>query len=229
MKSALFSAFAFSALSVSAIAAPVAIPNCSFETGAPGYWNATEWTHAGVGPDQTVEIKDVSVMGRNGAKFVNLAVTGSSGGPDLSQIALFSASLGSYQANTEYTLTVGIANTHDWNSSDAMKASIGLATGTDLASILQVNEWSLRNDGSVGDYIPYNQFADKSFSYTTAAAGGPIGQNLHVVLRFTHDADWFKNVIFDNVRLDATSVPEPTSLAAFLTGATVLLARRRKA
>ena len=161
--------------------------------------------------------------------FLNLAVTGSNGTPPLSQHAIFSGSLGTFEANTQYTLTVGIAHTYDWNPSDAMKAYIGLATDDALASILDMNQWSLRYDGGAGDFISYNQFSDKSFIYTTAAAGGPIGQSLHAVLQFSHDGEHYRSVRFDNVRLEATAVPEPTAIAAVIAGATVLLARRRKA
>ena len=63
----------------------------------------------------------------------------------------------------------------------------------------------------------------------TSADTGVVGKE--ITIQFTHAATagamYGRNAYFDNVRLDATLIPEPTSLALLLGGGWVWLRRRR--
>ena len=139
----------------------------------------------------------------------------------------FSGNLGTFQPNTTYTLTVGLSHSYDWNPSDAMKAGIGFATGTTAGTVVASQLYSMRNDGTSGDLVTYNQFTDKTFTLTTGPADAIIGQPLRVALVFEHAGQYFRGARFDNVRLDATVVPEPTMVGVLAAGSILALRRRR--
>lgn len=63
-----------------------------------------------------------------------------------------------------------------------------------------------------------------SLSYTVTAADIIAGRD-HVVIQYSHSANWGET---QDVSLDITSVPEPSSSALFGLGGLTLLLRRRK-
>ena len=131
---------------------------------------------------------------------------------------LFTGSLGTFAADTTYTLTVGLgADPQDRTT------FIGLATGTTLPSLAgqtSVNSLTLSNTALV----------DFTFVLDTAVTTGVVGQDIRVFLGQTTTANsqFSRSSFFDNVRLDGTAnaVPEPSSMILLDLAAAGLLVRR---
>lgn len=212
-----------------AVAAPIAIPNASFDDNAAGYWGAPEWATAGDGgPVQ--EILAGSMAGKHGTNYLQLSLEGGAdGSPPTETGYQFSGDLGTFQPNTTYTLTVAMCHGYGWNPSDLMKGGIGFATGTTPASIVGSQLYSMRSDGSLGDYITVDSFTDKTFILTTGNSDPFLGQPIRVALVLEHGGQYFRGVRFDNVRLDATAVPEPAVLGLLSSACLLVLRRYRTA
>jgi HpiC1 cyclase len=219
-------AIALAGIVSAAHAAAISIPDASFDSNAGGYWAATDWSTTQVGPQNAIEeVLSGNLAGKHGTNFLSIGIEGSNGEP--ANVGYeFSAALGTFQPNTTYTLTVALANMNNWNPTDLQRVGIGLATGDTPASIAGSEIFSLRNDNNVGNYVSYNAFADSVYTLTTGASGGVVGQDIRVVLSFEHAGEYGRSGYFDNVRLDASAVPEPAALA--LVGSASLLVMRRR-
>ena len=106
-----------------------------------------------------------------------------------------------YAARTRYTLSVGVGNRANFTSA-GNQTIVRLADATD-GSILAESIF----DASL---IPVGAFEDRSLSYITGAAGGSIGNAIRIELAVGDAA--FGRAHFDNVRLDATVIPEPGAI-----------------
>jgi len=129
-----------------------------------------------------------------------------------------SASLGAVAANMLYTLTVAVGNRSD---------NLFFDTGTYTIDLL-ANGVSVAEAALAGSTIAHGTFSDLSATFTSPASGPLIGESLTIRLSATAGSN-NDEAIFDNVRLTATAVPEPTTWALLGMGAVALFARRRTA
>jgi len=124
------------------------------------------------------------------------------------------ASLGAITANTQYFLTVAVGHRIDLDAADA---TISLLAGGKAIQSITIP----------ASAIPRGTFADFIATYTTLPGDPLTGMSLGIRLRADRlpgpGADL--ETSFDNVRLTATTVPEPTAM--FLPAVFVMLARRR--
>ena len=129
-----------------------------------------------------------------------------------------SNSLGTIAANMLYTLTVAVGNRSD---------NLFFDTGTYKIDIL-ANGVSVGESTLAGSAIAHGTFSDLSATFTSPASGPLIGESLTVELKaIAGSAN--DEAIFDNVRLTATAVPEPSTVALLIGGSAGLIGfiRRR--
>jgi len=128
-----------------------------------------------------------------------------------------SASLGNVGASMIYTLTVALGN-----RSDQMFFDNGLYTIDLLANGVSVAEANLN-----GNLVAHGTFTDLSASFTSPASGAVIGESL--TIRLSASSGFSNNEgIFDNVRLTATPVPEPSSLSLIMLAGATLVSKLKK-
>jgi HpiC1 cyclase/PEP-CTERM motif len=109
--------------------------------------------------------------------------------------------VGTLQANTTYTLTVAIGLRSDFTPGNlGSPGIISLINGSDNTGTLLTSNSGIPT--TPGTWLDYD------VSYTTGASvSGDLTVQLSVAPASTYQAD------FDNVRLDATPVPEPSTFA----------------
>jgi len=119
-----------------------------------------------------------------------------------------------YAATTVYTLTVAVGN-RDGFVSAGNQSILRLADASDGSILTE----------SVADasLIPVGTFEDRSLIFTTSALGGPIGNAIRIELAVGDPAGGRAH--FDNVRLDATVIPEPAAVLLFGIGLLGIAAR----
>jgi len=223
-------------------AAPITVPNSSFETHttttSADWTNAIEAQPAGLTGSRAGNAGVTTLTGADGSRAQNqysigwgwvnpadhsagtLANTGS-------QITTYSAaSLGTFAPNTTYTLTTGA--TLDGPSNQQF-------VGLGLWDAALTTHAATNSDNSAFYTIPYadrNIMSDFSMTVDTSAHPELVGQDMYISLMYyTTYGGGARNAYFDNVRLDATpnAVPEPASLGLLGLGALSLLRRRTKA
>jgi hapalindole H/12-epi-hapalindole U/12-epi-fischerindole U synthase len=143
------------------------------------------------------------------------------------------------QANTRYTLTVDIGNIASGTSLAGSSGGAGVFFDLDgfpgyrldlLAGGVVIGS----DNNSLGASIPEGQFRTASFNVDIGAAHAQLGQTLGIRLVNLDQAGTTEipniEVDFDNVRLDATAVPEPATAALFVSGIAlgVAFSRRRR-
>ncbi len=208
-------------------AAPITVPNFSFELPAVAdgtFAAATGWAESGSGAHEGGAYNPTAgnFLGAAGNGALPGTAQGAqaglmhAGGTASSNLTT-AASLATIQANTTYTLTVALGNALD---SPAAGQSISQAVLTLLA-----NGASAAQLGFDAKTIPLGTFTDYTVSFSTGATGPLIGQALTASIG--HAADLDSAIIADNVRIDASPVPEP-STTALLLGTLVLTLGRRK-
>jgi len=178
------------AVTASSASASLVVLNSSFEAPDVGVFagSADDWTQLGVGAD------GAGVL--NGG-FFGITV------PDGDQVAFANPGIGLSQvlvdvltADTLYKLTVAIG-TRDRAIPETSEYEIRILAGGILLA-------------SVSDTLNENTpFSDIMVSYTATPADTQLGQLLQVEIATIGGT---KQAIFDNVRLDATVVPEPSAL-----------------
>ena len=211
-------------------ASAVTVLNHSFESstiadGSPGV--ATSWTLFNTG----------GALG-NGAynpleeNFTGATGTGTPLGADGTNV--FSTNVGTttpgqsgaYQVLTGEALTAGTTYTMTVAIGDYLGLTPGnwhLAIST---SSMGVGTYLSDFSGSAGS-LTDDQFNDFSVSYTATGAESQIGEDMKITFWGQNDAGGQQFVPFDNVRLTAVAIPEPS--AALLGGLGLLfLARRRR-
>jgi hypothetical protein len=230
------------AMPLSASAAPVPVANHSFETPDVGGFQDNSGIAAGTAlPDMTGAWHYLGGFSAGGSPVgvEETAANGAQTGGDGAQsgyvnvgAALGSANLGAIQANTTYTLNVGVTGRFNgFNSTSGAAIALasvpsGLAGDVNLAN--SANWLASHAISFAALQAAGGAFNDYQASFSTAAAGGAIGQELVVVL-VSQDNPGSNNPIgFDNVRVDAAPVPEPAACALAALGAGLVLRLRTK-
>ncbi len=228
---AIASSLVFAALTAPVFAVPIAVPNFSFESSTVGagqtdFNNTPNFALTGFSPaifrGDTVR-PTTAFTGQNGMYFGSIALDNNdnnAGTPNNSAGQLTSDLLGTFAANTVYTLTVAQAS-----SGTYFGGTINYGFGFVANTTLTATAFQDANN------LSETAFTDFSATVSTVTNPGLVGQNLRVALLANSTYDFGRSGYFDNVRLNAVSsvVPEPATLALLalgLIGATVV--RRRK-
>ena len=204
------------------------IPDFSFEDvdyadGTGAFDLVPGWTRTGGGGNASgvFDSTDTFFPGTSGAG--NLPAPGHGQQTSFLHVADFgsvdwfsAASLGIIQPNTTYTLTVAIGVSLDFPVPvNAGQGSIFIRR----SGFLQAAQTTF----SPHTLTP-GTFTDFTTTFTTGESGGFIGEPFSVGVGYGGPIS--SGIKADNVRLDATVVPEPTA-AAFLLSSSLLLLRRR--
>ncbi|MEI6033098.1 MAG: PEP-CTERM sorting domain-containing protein [Verrucomicrobiae bacterium] len=206
-------------------AGPITIQNYSFEnatgyggqTVQPSSWGSVQQT-AGVSSNCQV-IAATGYTGADGANMLLVNLDVSTTGTLTGTSWTATTSLGTYLANTSYTLTVGVAK------SVASNRLAVIAFGTDGTNLGTV----AASQSIAGDLLS-TTFQNLTLTLDTSATPSVVGQNIVVFLEHQAltGAMYGNEMAFDNVRLDSIAVPEPATwvlLAFSLTG--LVIFRRR--
>jgi hypothetical protein len=197
-----------------AFADPVAIANSSFEmpdlTSGGNTWTNTypDWEAPATPGDAFVEF--INGFAADGMQHIGVATNG-----EVSQ------DLGvQLLPNTIYQLSVAVGHRNTFVAPTGNESTFGLYVGGDAAA-----GGTLLAESVVDAFpIPVGTFDDFSLTYTTGAA--PPAGNLFISL----SSGGGNRGHFDNIRLDASAIPEPSTLALVLVAATgvICAARRRR-
>ena len=123
-------------------------------------------------------------------------------------------------ANTTYTLTVDVGDRTDLDpGGPVLRLGTGTTYGANLLAGTVVSDTTPVNGAGASD-----GWETWITTFTTGATPTGLGDALRVELR--NDAT--TQALFDNVRLDASPVPEPSTTALLGLGGLALILRRRK-
>lgn len=222
----------WSSLTGTANAAPVAVANHSFEAEPPAagfhfigtnYTSVSGWQAATLRGDDFLFIGGLNndIVAADGDRFAWM-------GTDVTLEPLYlSQAVGIVQADTVYTLTVAVGKP----GGDALPLpnnwEIALYTGEPVfggGSLI-----AERTNLSPGTAIPSNfTFVDNVLTWDSTGSGF-VGSPLWIALG-SPDGGYNGQVAFDNVRLDATPVPEPNALVLSFIGSAAcgLIARNKR-
>jgi fibronectin type 3 domain-containing protein len=182
----------------------ITIPNYSFEQGGVGYNVPSNWTFVSSGTTSnnyavqyisnstTPPAEDGSDYWDPG-DFNPSSETNGSYGTSTSTLTT-SASVGSFAANTTYTLTVALADPAD--GTDPSEKSVGfqlLANGNVVANYANTS------------LTPGANFTDYSLTFDTASNTSAVGQPITIALVYSYSGQYNRNAYFDNVRLTTAS------------------------
>ncbi len=129
-----------------------------------------------------------------------------------------------FAENTTYTLTVSVGD-----RSDAVYKGYTIKLGFndgETTGAGTFSELATAFDAYDSGNVPESSFIDVNLSYTVPQGAPAIGQNIEIRLQTDPDSGTSTATLFDDVRLDATAIPEPSSFV-LLGSATLLLMRRR--
>ena len=136
------------------------------------------------------------------------------------------------QPNTVYSLNVAIGNISSGTAQSGTFFNLDGFPGYRV-DLLAGGELLATDNSSLSGMIGEGQFMDTNVSFTTGASHAQLGQNLQIRLVNLNQIDaGFPNadleVDFDNVRLNATAVPEPATSFLLASIGLAWLGLRRK-
>jgi hypothetical protein len=200
----------------SASADPVDVPNASFETSSSG----GGWTYNNPDTisDWTFDAPAGSAYGQLWLVFFN--APGSSSGnqsafidnksPAEGAFLTLDASLGTITADTTYTLTVAVGNADLNNPSletgPLVFDPIGDTPPSGVTLALLANGQPFAIDPIPAGLVASGTWQDFTLSYTTTDADPIVGEQLTIQLGTQPGSGASEGAVFDNVRLDASSV-----------------------
>ena len=226
----LLSAAALITVSV-AHANPVTVNNNSFQSQAQTAGQTTiltpngptGWTGFNVGSGGNY---DIGLSGENGSDYTSGPLAAPASGSSYlwinrfngngTQVAGIYQDVGLLQADTTYTLTVAIGQRAGTGPNGSWSPGvISLLNGTDNTGTVEATGGGLPSTP--------NSWQDYTASFSTGASvSGDLIIDLSVIDAGSIQAD------FSNVSLDASPVPEPTTMALAGLGSLALIALRRK-
>lgn len=159
----------------------------------------------------------------------------SGGGPDtgdLGEYGLQQILSTSIAANTSYTLQVEIGNITTGTSASGTFPLLGFP-GYRIALLADGVEFAADENGLTFNDIPEGEFRTATLNYVTGASDSEIGATLGIRLVNLNDTTNTPSgndieVDFDNVRLDATPIPEPAMMAMMIGAMNLMLAVMRR-
>jgi len=190
-------------------ATPLAVPNFSFEADqvasyiVPQGWTLTSSGNTVVQQISSNASNSPAFAGVNGTYYWSPQIENAASTPYGSGTAVLTsaASLGTFAANAQYTLTVALGS--GGNVADLSEYQIGfelLANGTPVASFVAPTSGT----GAIppgSDYAGPAGLADYSLNFSTAGQAQLVGQNITVELVYTYNGPYSRPAFFDNVRL----------------------------
>ena len=222
----------FFSISTSAVAAPIVVPNFSFDDPArttDGQSSATVpgWTFEGATGVSNFGVANPDDSMYSGSSGANAPLPGTALGSQTAYLDktsganayLHSGPLITIAADTRYTLTIAVGFRKGYPFKPS--GGVGLETNTTL-----IAQTVARPQDLVAD-----TFLDFTTTFTTAATGDPlVGQQLGIRMTLSNGVQSSgQHLDFDNVRFDASFVPEPSCLAlVVLSGIAFLFQRQRK-
>jgi hypothetical protein len=226
-------ALALAALAAAASAAPLTINNSSFEADGGGYGAPTDWNQAIDSTSTTITTNNqrvTGIVGATGTYALSYYLDHNGGYPNPPDVPAIGSlgvdstavSPGVFAANTVYTLTAALGTSDNANS--GLSVGLGLAPSALTLATLNASNSVLFPGTS---FAAPNAVVDASFVLDTSANPGVVGQPIVVNLLFKSTYSYGRQGLWDNVRLDASPVPEPASLGLLGLGAVALLRRRR--
>jgi len=216
--------------STPAHAAVITINNYSFEN-ATGYWAesspVSSWQHNGsnltTGGSYNISVGLIgSITGGDGSNMLSVHADPGGTGTVTGTAWVGSNSLGTYAANTVYSLTVAVATPQTY----ATTLSSIIALGTDGTNPGSALASKTTNFGSLSN----SAFQDITLTLDTSVITSAVGQNIVVLLEqnVTTGSYYGKDVLYDNVRLNTAAVPEPTTWALLAFSLTSVVVFRRR-
>ncbi|MFT5882071.1 MAG: hypothetical protein ACI9FG_000569 [Crocinitomicaceae bacterium] len=216
----------------SANAATIAVGNHSFEldgTGRGGSISKAPWMKSG-GTSNNISIELMSTLGTNAdaAPDATDTVHYTNGTAD----NIYQVLVATLAANTTYTLRVDVGDRSDLNA-QAGSINLGYVSaaptgdndyGLNLLSATVVNDTVPFNDPALNPGNTTDGWETWESTFTTGAAPTGLGQALRIELVTAAGVQ----TLWDNVRLTAVAVPEPSTTALLGLGGLALILRRRK-
>ena len=229
---------AFAVTGISAQGASVLINNHSFETPIVAGDGGFVASGAGTGVFNSwnyvvqngASFEDFGIENPGGGAYTGAAGGGTPSGANGTNVAflnqdnsgLFAGifqNVGSLQANTQYTMTIAIGQRLDRTNGSIEFGLYNAATG---ATNIWTGGTALATDTEVSTVA--GSFQDFTVTFTT---GATVSNDIYVAARYTETGANLIQASLDNVRLDATVVPEPSTALLGGLGILGMLRRRR--
>lgn len=194
------------------------------------FGNPPGWTLSGAAPgalNTTVKDRTNIVSLQDGQQFGGIYVDnndGLPGTPNGGTGMLTSAVVTNFQANTTYTLSIAAAK---GGGASGLTAGLALLAGGTNAALFTI-DFDLLSDR--GDFAGAPAFTNlMTLTFDTSLNPSVVGQDLQIGIFLVNESfDFGRDLLFDNVQLDAVVIPEPSVIALLASGAVALLLGRRR-